>query len=82
MFRIDRPDGFPYTPVVRKAGGVGVRAILEEAIRLLEKGQCVKKADLERIHSPIGLSIKAAPPTEIAVRITAELIRIRAELNG
>jgi len=40
------------------------------------------KADLERVHSPIGLPIKAETPAEIAVSIAAELIRIRAELNG
>lgn len=40
------------------------------------------KADLERVHSPIGLSIKAETPAEIAVSIAAELITIRAELNG
>lgn len=47
---------------------------------LLDEG--FAKADLERIHSPIGLPIKAETPAEIAVSIAAELIRIRAELNG
>jgi xanthine dehydrogenase accessory factor len=47
---------------------------------LLDEG--FTKADLERVHSPIGLSIKAETPAEIAVSIAAELIRIRAELNG
>jgi xanthine dehydrogenase accessory factor len=47
---------------------------------LLDEG--LTKADLERVHSPIGLSIKAETPAEIAVSIAAELIRIRAELNG
>ncbi len=47
---------------------------------LLDEG--FVKEDLERIHSPIGLSIKAETPAEIAVSIAAELIRIRAELNG
>ncbi|MEW6334775.1 MAG: XdhC family aldehyde oxidoreductase maturation factor [Thermodesulfobacteriota bacterium] len=40
------------------------------------------KADLERVHCPIGIPIKAETPAEIAVSIAAELIRIRAELNG
>jgi len=47
---------------------------------LLDEG--FTKADLERVHSPIGLSIKAETPAEIAVSIAAELIEIRAELNG
>ena len=34
--------------------------------------------DLERVHSPIGLSIGADTPEEIAVSIVAELIKIRA----
>ncbi|MBQ2970919.1 MAG: XdhC family protein [Ruminococcus sp.] len=36
------------------------------------------KEDIEKIHSPIGLSIGAVTPAEIAVSITAELIRHRA----
>ncbi|OHE24611.1 MAG: hypothetical protein A2X92_04305 [Syntrophus sp. GWC2_56_31] len=47
---------------------------------LLDEG--FTRADLERVHSPIGLSIKAETPAEIAVSIAAELIKIRAELNG
>jgi xanthine dehydrogenase accessory factor len=46
---------------------------------LLDEG--FTKADLERVRSPIGLSIKAETPAEIAVSIAAELIEIRAELN-
>ncbi len=37
--------------------------------------------DIERVYSPIGLAIKAESPEEIAVSITAELIKVRAELN-
>ncbi|MBQ7133955.1 MAG: XdhC family protein [Ruminococcus sp.] len=36
------------------------------------------KEDIEKIHSPIGLSIGAVTPAEIAVSITAELIRHRS----
>lgn len=43
---------------------------------LLEAG--VKKEALERVHSPIGLSIEAETPEEIAVSIVAELILERA----
>jgi xanthine dehydrogenase accessory factor len=35
-------------------------------------------ADLERVHCPIGLSIEAETPEEIAVSIVAELIQARA----
>jgi xanthine dehydrogenase accessory factor len=36
------------------------------------------QADLDRVHSPIGLSIGAETPEEIAVSIVAEMIRHRA----
>jgi xanthine dehydrogenase accessory factor len=35
--------------------------------------------DIARVHSPIGISIGAESPEEIAVSITAELIQVRAE---
>lgn len=38
-------------------------------------------ADLQRVHSPIGLDIGAETPEEIAVSILAELIRSRAGKN-
>ncbi|OGP92399.1 MAG: hypothetical protein A2Z19_02125 [Deltaproteobacteria bacterium RBG_16_54_18] len=37
------------------------------------------KADLARVHAPIGLAIGAETPEEIAVSIVAELIKVRAE---
>jgi xanthine dehydrogenase accessory factor len=62
-------------------GMIGSRTKRELTYKaLLDEG--FTKADLERVHSPIGLSIKAETPAEIAVSIAAELIRIRAELNG
>lgn len=39
------------------------------------------RADLERVHSPIGLAIKAETPEEIGVSIVAELIQERAKLR-
>ena len=39
-------------------------------------------ADLERVFSPIGVAIAAETPAELAVSITAELIRVRAALVG
>lgn len=38
--------------------------------------------DLDRVHSPIGLSIDAETPQEIAVSIVAELIQARARSNS
>jgi xanthine dehydrogenase accessory factor len=37
------------------------------------------QADIDRVHSPIGLDIRAETPEEIAVSIVAELIQRRAE---
>ncbi|MBI5021547.1 MAG: XdhC family protein [Ignavibacteriales bacterium] len=40
--------------------------------------QCgIKDEQLERVHAPIGIDIAAATAEEIAVSITAELVRIR-----
>lgn len=35
--------------------------------------------EIQRIHAPIGLSIKAETPEEIAISIVAEMIQVRAE---
>ncbi len=43
---------------------------------LLKQG--FTKADIGRVHAPIGLDIGAETPEEIAVSIVAELIKIRA----
>lgn len=48
--------------------------------RLLADG--IAEAELKRIHSPIGLPIKAETPAEIAVSIAAELILHRAARTG
>jgi xanthine dehydrogenase accessory factor len=45
--------------------------------KLLEEG--FTRDDLARVHAPIGLSIGAETPSEIAVSIVAELIQERAE---
>jgi xanthine dehydrogenase accessory factor len=36
---------------------------------------------IERVHAPIGLSIHAETPQEIAVSIVAELIQVRGKIN-
>ncbi len=47
--------------------------------RLVKAG--FTKDDFARVHTPIGLDIGAETPAEIAVSITAELIRVRAGLD-
>ncbi|MBS5522189.1 MAG: XdhC family protein [Clostridiales bacterium] len=46
--------------------------------RLLDDGFSLK--DIERVHWPIGLPVKAKTPAEIAISIAAELILCRANL--
>lgn len=58
-----------------KAKKAGVYAKLKE-----EYG--FEDSVFERITSPIGLSIKAETPAEIAISICAQMIQLRAELNG
>jgi xanthine dehydrogenase accessory factor len=36
------------------------------------------QADIDRIHTPIGISIGAETPAELAISIVAEMIRVRA----
>jgi len=43
---------------------------------LLQEG--FSQADIDRVHSPIGLSIGAETPEEIAVSIVAEMIQVRS----
>jgi xanthine dehydrogenase accessory factor len=47
---------------------------------LMEEGVAVE--ELRRVHSPIGISIGAETPEEIAVSIVAELIQIRAQAHA
>lgn len=71
--------------VVRgKAAYVGMigsrrkRAVVYRA--LMKEG--VPRDVLERVHCPIGLDIGAETPEEIAVSIVAELIQVRAQMQG
>jgi xanthine dehydrogenase accessory factor len=47
---------------------------------LMQEGVAVE--DLRRVHSPIGISIGAETPEEIAVSIVAELIQTRAQAQA
>ena len=48
--------------------------------KLLKAG--VPEADLARVHAPIGLSLGAQTPDEIALSIAAELVMLRRGGNG
>jgi xanthine dehydrogenase accessory factor len=61
-------------------GMIGSRRKRETIYKhLLEQGFTEK--DLARVHSPVGLSIGAETPEEIAVSIVAELIQVRSQLG-
>ncbi|MBV7389674.1 XdhC family protein [Enterococcus alishanensis] len=47
--------------------------------KLKESG--FSQTEIERIYMPIGLSIKAETPPELAISIAGELIKVRAEKN-
>lgn len=40
------------------------------------------QADIQRVHAPIGLPIKAETPEEIGISICAEMIQARAQMQG
>jgi len=48
--------------------------------QLTEKG--VSQEELNKVHAPIGIDIKAQTPEEIAVSIMAEIIQVRREKKG
>lgn len=45
--------------------------------KLMEAG--IEEAMIDRVHTPVGLAIKAVTPAEIAVSIAGEMIMIRAQ---
>ncbi len=47
--------------------------------QLAEEG--IARERLEKVHSPIGLPIKAQTPAELAVSIVGELIQVRADAS-
>jgi xanthine dehydrogenase accessory factor len=64
----------------RYIGVIGSRAkiaIVSKKLRELGFAQ----EEIDSVHSPIGIDIKADTPAEIAVSITAELIMIRSALT-
>ncbi|MBN1320513.1 MAG: XdhC family protein [Thermoleophilia bacterium] len=61
----------------RYIGMIGSKKKVADAFRDLS-GQGFSGDDLARVHAPIGLSIGAETPEEIAISIAAELIQVRA----
>ncbi|MCI8526349.1 MAG: XdhC family protein [Oscillospiraceae bacterium] len=62
-------------------GVIGSRAKAAATFERLRAGGFTQ-ADLDRVHTPIGLPIGAETPQEIAVSVAAELIRWRAIRTG
>jgi len=69
--------------LLTNAGYIGMigskrkRELIYQALR----SAGVSAGELARVHSPIGLTIGAETPEEIAISILAELIQARAEAN-
>ena len=61
-------------------GMIGSRSKRDQTYEALMK-EGFAKSEFERVHSPIGIDIKAETPEEIAVSIVAELIWVRAGKN-
>jgi xanthine dehydrogenase accessory factor len=59
-------------------GMIGSRRKRDQTYEALAK-EGFAISDFDRVHSPIGVAIKARTPEEIAVSIVAELIMVRAE---
>lgn len=62
-------------------GMIGSRKKRNHIYRLLEN-EGVDAGELDRVHCPVGLSIEAETPAEIAVSIVAQLIQHRAALKS
>jgi xanthine dehydrogenase accessory factor len=70
-----REKGFAFV------GGVGSRAkATRTRDRLRARG--VAEPDVARVHMPVGVDIGARRPAEIAVAIAAQLVEVRASLEG
>lgn len=60
-------------------GMIGSRRKRDMVYDSIKKELGLQDKDFARVHSPIGIDIKAESPEEIAVSVVAELIRVRAE---
>ncbi len=57
-------------------GMIGSRRKVNTIIQNLEK-KGIKQQDLQKVHAPVGLSIGAQTPEEIAVSILAEIVAVK-----
>ena len=63
------------------AGMIGSqKKIIETYKDLLEEG--IKKEDLEKVYSPVGLHISNGEPQEIALGIMAEILKVKNKKTG
>ena len=60
-------------------GMIGSKAKRKKLFGELEK-EGVPKEELDKVHSPIGIQIGGKEPTEIAVSILAEIVKVKNEL--
>ena len=60
-------------------GVIGSRRKAAAVAKRLEEEYQIPPEEIARVHTPIGLSIGAETPEEIAISIAAELIRHRAD---
>ncbi len=66
---------------VKYIGMIGSRKKIQTVYNALkEKG--IRNEQLQQVHAPIGLSIGALTPEEIAVSIVAEMIQVRRQKKG
>ena len=63
---------------VRYVGALGSPKTQEKRKQAL-RDEGVSETDLQRIHGPIGLSINAKTPAEIAIAILAEIVAVRRQ---
>ena len=79
-----RYDGICLTAILKKERAyVGMMASRKRGIllkkKLVEEG--FPESEVERLHTPVGLSIHAETPEEIAVSIVAELIMVKNSIK-
>ncbi|MBI4441844.1 MAG: XdhC family protein [Acidobacteria bacterium] len=61
----------------RYIGMIGSKRKVLEIVKYLQEHEGISRAQLERVHAPIGLEIGAITPEEIAVSVVAEMIAVR-----
>lgn len=63
-------------------GLIGSRRRWALTVKALQEQHSLTEAQLERVHSPIGLELQAETPQEIAISIMAEIIMVRRGGSG